>query len=307
MDLSQYRELNNSFKRTLVFHLGANGGFFSEFNNMLLAMLYCLKHEIRFVLYSRHANFRVLSGWTDFFLPFCDETHHDSHRTLNARCPRQRTPLHLQLTIAHFKKSQNIDFLTYELWNHFRSPPFTRQTFSFPNTPPLDLLAAAQHLIQLIWNYNPETSAAIAALTQSIDLPKDYLGIHIRSGDKLIETPLLATPQYIEKARSLSSLSHIFLSTDNYAIVEEARRLYPHLSFFTLCTPGETGYIHQDFLKLAAPIRHFHLLNLFASIELLASSRHFIGTFSSNPGMYLGMRMNRHQVHSANDDPWRIW
>lgn len=307
MDLTQYQNLNNSFKRTLVFHLGADGGFFSEFNNMLLAMLYCFKHEIRFVLYSRHANFRIHSGWTDFFLPFCDETLHDSYRTLNARCPRQRTPLHLQLTIAHFKKSQNIDFLTYELWNHFRSPTFARETFFFPNTTPLDLLSAAQRLIQMIWRYNPETSAAVAKLTESIDLPKDYLGLHIRSGDKHIETPLLATPQYIKKAQSLTSLRHFFLSTDNYAIVEEARRLYPHLTFETLCTPGESGYIHQDFLKLPAPIRHSHLLNLFASIERLASSQHFIGTFSSNPGMYLGMRMNHHQVHSALGDPWKIW
>ena len=307
MDLALYRELNDSFKRTLVFHLGANGGFFSEFNNMLLAMLYCLKHEIRFVLYTRHANFRIHSGWTDFFLPFCDETHHDSHRTLNARCPRQRTPLHLQLTVAHFKKSQNIDFLTYELWNHFRSPAFTRETFSFPNTPPIDLLSAAQLLIRMIWRYNPETSAAVTKLTQSINLPKDYLGLHIRSGDKHIETPLLATPLYIEKAQSLSSLRHFFLSTDNYAIVEEARRLYPHLTFETLCTPGETGYIHQDFLKLPATIRHSHLLNLFASIERLAASQHFIGTFSSNPGMYLGMRMPPHQVHSTLGDAWKIW
>ena len=307
MDLTQYRELNNSFKRTLVFHLGADGGFFSEFNNMLLAMLYCLKHEIRFVLYTRHANFRIHSGWTDFFLPFCDETLHDSHRTLNARYPRRRTPLHHQLTIAHFKKSQNIDFLTCELWNHFRSPAFAQQKFSFPNTPPLDLLAAAQRLIQMIWRYNPETSAAVAKLSESIDLPKDYLGLHIRSGDKHIETPLLAASQYIEKAQSLSSLRHFFLSTDNYAIVEEARRHYPHLTFETLCTPEETGYIHADYLKLPAPIRHSHLLNLFASIERLASSQHFIGTFSSNPGMYLGMRMNPNQVHSALGDAWKIW
>ena len=42
--LSNYIKLNKSFRRTLVFRMGDSGGFFSEYNGMILAMLYC---EIR--------------------------------------------------------------------------------------------------------------------------------------------------------------------------------------------------------------------------------------------------------------------
>ena len=53
-----YEALNRSYSREFVYHLGCEAGFFSEYNNMVLAMLYCAKHHIRFALYSSDANFK---------------------------------------------------------------------------------------------------------------------------------------------------------------------------------------------------------------------------------------------------------
>lgn len=59
-DLStRYRLLNNSFKKTMIYHIGIDAGFFTEYTYMLHAMLYCLQHKIQFKLYSDDANF----GW----------------------------------------------------------------------------------------------------------------------------------------------------------------------------------------------------------------------------------------------------
>ena len=44
-------------QKRLVYNLGSEAGFFSEYNNMILAILYCLKHNINFVLY--HTNLMV--------------------------------------------------------------------------------------------------------------------------------------------------------------------------------------------------------------------------------------------------------
>src|SRR6185369_14450129 len=114
MDLVDYQRFNDTFKRTLVFHLGVEAGFFSEFNNMVLAMLYCLHHQIRFVLYSDNANFKVSKGWEDFFLPFCEETRRPEHRELNNRFPPERISAEKRERIECFKKSNGIDFLTHE-------------------------------------------------------------------------------------------------------------------------------------------------------------------------------------------------
>lgn len=56
-DVNNYIRLNNSFDKSVIFRLGISGGFFSEYNNMLVCMLYCMQHKIRFRLDSMHANF----------------------------------------------------------------------------------------------------------------------------------------------------------------------------------------------------------------------------------------------------------
>ena len=37
-----YRKVNEKFESVLVFHVGESAGFFSEYNCMILVMLYCL-------------------------------------------------------------------------------------------------------------------------------------------------------------------------------------------------------------------------------------------------------------------------
>ena len=43
----------------MIYHIGIDAGFFTEYTYMLHAMLYCLQHKIQFKLYSDDANF----GW----------------------------------------------------------------------------------------------------------------------------------------------------------------------------------------------------------------------------------------------------
>ena len=52
-------------------------------------------------------------------------------------------------------------------------------------------------------------------------------------------------------------------------------------------------------------IKEAHI-NLFASLDILNNSTFFVGTFGSNPGMYLGMRMDSAKCISIDID-WQIW
>ena len=78
MDPAVYQPINSSFKEKLVFRLGIDAGFFSEFNNMILAMAWCLENEVQFVLSSRHAWFDE-RGWSAWFRPFVKESHRPIH------------------------------------------------------------------------------------------------------------------------------------------------------------------------------------------------------------------------------------
>ena len=66
---TRYRLLNSSFKKTMIYHIGIDAGFFTEYTYMLHAMLYCLQHKIQFKLYSDDANFGWEKGWEDCFAP----------------------------------------------------------------------------------------------------------------------------------------------------------------------------------------------------------------------------------------------
>ena len=57
LEISDYRKVNESCHRRLVYHLGIDCGFFVELNYMVNAMLYCLANGYRFQLYSEDANF----------------------------------------------------------------------------------------------------------------------------------------------------------------------------------------------------------------------------------------------------------
>ena len=45
---TKYHLLNRSFKKTMIYHIGIDAGFFTEYTYMLHAMLYCLQHKIQF-------------------------------------------------------------------------------------------------------------------------------------------------------------------------------------------------------------------------------------------------------------------
>ena len=66
----RYRTLNESFQRRLIYHVGIDAGFFAEYNYLIAAMLWCLQHKVRFVLFADDANFGHTRGWQDYFEPF---------------------------------------------------------------------------------------------------------------------------------------------------------------------------------------------------------------------------------------------
>jgi len=308
--LSNYTELNNSFKKkTLVYRLGFRYGFFSEYNNMIFAMLYCLENKIRFVLYSKQANFGYEKGWDDYFMPFCEENSNNFHFKHNHRDPLSTTfPERNHPFIYLFKMTHPNHFLTFQLWDKFRDKKFESKIYSIPELGITgDLQKACSVLIKLTWHYNLHTQNTINTLISSVELPKNYIGLHIRGGDKSIETDLLDADKYVSKSKSLSDLHNLFVLTDDYRIIENMQSEYKDFVIYTLCDKSEQGYFHEKFQKKEKTIIKKSHEKLFASIDILNKAQLFIGTFSSNPGVFLGMRMPKDKAVSVDLDKWQIW
>jgi len=315
-----YNKLNNSFKKNLVFHVGWRAGFFSEYNNMILAMLFCLQNKIKFILYSNDAAFKYKKGWEDYFLPFCERTSNPIHRYLNMREHSNPSDIKDFRTFKWFIKTNfffmmaklskpfvSFDYYTQDVWINIRNLD-KNATYDIPDLGIYgDLQDACRILVNLTWNYNAHTKNAIDALVSSIQLPDSYLGFHIRSGDKTTEADLVDACEYVHKAKSLSDLRNMFVLTDNYQIIEDLQKEYKEFNVYTLCETNERGYFHEVFKRQSKTIIRKSHEKLFASIELLNKAQLFIGTFSSNPGMFLGMRMPKNKVIGIDFDRWQLW
>ncbi len=303
----QYEKLNNSYKKKIVFHLGAEAGFFSEYNNMILAMLYCLTYKIQFVLYSKDAIFGNKEGWKDYFLPFVKENKKDFNEKYNRRQSRPNRKLD-RIKAKIYKILTGIDYFTYDLWPYFHNREMEKHNYFIPELGINgNLQEACATLIKLTWNYNAETEIVIKEKIKSINLTEEYIGFHIRSGDKFIEAEMKSIEVYMNKAKEISQIKNIFVLTDDYRLIELLKKEYSSFNFYTFCKEDERGYFHGEFQKNNKDqIRDAHL-NLFASIDVLSGSKAFVGTFSSNPGMYLGMRMAGKHCYGVDLEQWQIW
>ncbi len=284
--------------RRLVFHLGHSAGFYSEFNNMVLAILYCQRHNIVFELYSADANFRIKKGWQDYFLPFCNESRNPVHHYINHRFNAPKGGKR-KLLYDTYKRFFHNNCLMSELWNDFRHIDHSELTTS-------EVQKLSAPIINDIYRFNPSTQKQIENLISTINLCCPYIGFHIRGGDKQSEHDLLSIDKYISRAEKLSGIRQGFISTDDYRNYEALCEQYPNWKFYTLTPNTNYGYYQDQFTKLTPQQRYNELLILFASMELLSRAELTICTFSSNIGMFLGMRMGDRAI-GVDMDNWMIW
>jgi hypothetical protein len=322
-----YININTSFKRKVVFRIGLHAGFFSEYNNMILAMAWCLKNKYQFQIFSSNANFGFDKGWTDYFVPFCTEVYKEFHLKFNHRpypygaiifepfvvrvmkkiglweTKYDYTPLYHRL----LKKFEFGKLLTQDIFVKAR----TQSTYADIEIPELgfkdNLRSLCKLLTEMTWVFNNDTQMEIDNLIKELDLPPKYIGFHIRGGDKFMEFPLVDYKSYIEKAETLSEIRNAFVLTDDYRIIIELKKSYPNWNFHTLCQSQEIGYYYNEFKHSSAKEKRDSHIRLFASMLILELACHFIGTFSSNPGMFLGMRMLPEFCHGVDYNDWQIW
>ena len=308
MDLVKaYQKINRYYSKKLVFRIGTEAGFFSEYNNMILAMVWCLKHRKQFSLYSENSWFSA-QGWTEFFEPFCEEERSPLHLRLNTREVAPPNGKKTRLLTAWIKMRYGIHHLTWEVWKEFRDRELEQESYDIPELGIHGTLQEACRVINdVVCRYNPATQQAVDQLIKSVGLPDCYLGFHIRGGDKFIEDDLQPISKYFDEITEHSDCRNAFVLTDDYRIIQTIKKDYPDWTIYTLCKEEEQGYYHKEFMRQPQSIIREQMLRLFASTDILRKSEFFIGTFTSNPGMYLGMRMARGKCLDVAGREWFIW
>ena len=138
-----------------------------------------------------------------------------------------------------------------------------------------------------------------------MELPKRYISLHVRAGDKITERKLITPQNYLEKTRSLSNCHDIFVATDDYRIFEQLRDDNPDYTFYTSTAPEERGNDTEKLFASSKDAIRNNLIEMFASVELFLQSELFIGTYSSNPGLFVGMQIGERMI-GMDYDRWLI-
>jgi Alpha-(1,6)-fucosyltransferase N- and catalytic domains len=307
--LARYQDINRSFQRISVYRVGAAGvGFFSDYNNLILAMLYCLHHGIQFRLASAGANFAVRRGFTDYFLPYfpLEDNWYDRLNNRPGLLGRGERSLAEQI-----KETKGIEYFTQDLFDDFRSPEFARTTFDIPALGIHgDVLQAASVVLEHIWVLQPSVQQELEAKIMRLELPDEYVGFHIRRGDKVGETPGVATEDYFRAAEEHTRVRSAVVATDDYRAVLEARDGFPEWTVYTLCDESARGHEQLRFDAQARAKIFDDVVTLLADAELLFSAGSSFVTYTANMGMFLGMRRghaDRPEIHSLDVPHWQIW
>ena len=302
-NIEKYRQLNESFPRKMIHHFGTGYGFFSELNSLLLSSLFCLQNKLRLELYSKDAYFTFGNGWNEFFESFCPEY---KNGFIGSRISRDYINNHRNNHICYLYKILTRNVILNDIYWYCRTSWFENVNFDIPELGIKgNILQAMKIIIPIVYRFNDRYTTIIEDFIKEIDLPDNYISLHIRAGDKVRERNLIKPQDYLNKARNYSTCHNIFVATDDYRIFEELKNDNPDYKFYTSTSPKEKGYDQKTIIGSSEEDIRNNLIEMFASIHIFLKSELFVGTYSSNPGMFVGMLIDNKMV-GMDFDKWII-
>jgi len=314
LDLKKYEKVNSGFRSKYVYCFGGDyQGFYSELNNMILAMAYCLKNGLRFELCVNDKAF--LDGcWKNVFRPFCKENKGLFHRFFNRRYAIYHHVPDLTTTLINKVRTMGVflyhlfksDMVTSDCFDTYRTFWFYHSKFTvtdlFENA---SLQDVCHELTQMVYRFNDEWQSLIDKAVSSLNLPEHYAAVQIRRGDKAREKKLVSEEIVFNKMGGVINTNNVFVFTDDYGCIETLKRQFPQYNIFTLATPEDRGYNNEAF-KHDTERQRAGCIKMFASMQVIARSDMFVGSMTTNPGMFLGMYMPKDKVAYVDADRWEI-
>jgi len=219
----------------------------------------------------------------------------------------------LSKSINNKKKLDDKTLITYEsfnVWIEDEKLYFQIQTINaigyimnkdkdVPKNKWKDELKKINKVFNKFWILNDNVLEYIKKKCKEIKLPKKYIGIHVRMGDKIgkydkdygksireANFPLLSK---IEKRiknilKKDKNIKTIFVATDDYRAVEMIKNILKliDINILTFATEKRKGYNQKDFNKKDINNIYDDTLNFLLDLDVLMNSTYYFGTTTSN-------------------------
>ena len=281
--------------RSVVWEL-SDRGFGSELNNLIYAINFCSKKNLKLNVITNKWNISRKNGWYDYFLK-TSRFNIISYKSIITyglirfffslnqirQFQENNKKVHFikriiikgGLALLKFQKQKEV-FL-YECFNTIRQ--FNRAEQESDRK---IFVKKMNIILKDVLRYNKKTALKIS-MNKSLFSLSNYAVFHIRRGDKITsgEDVLSSYESYIKKLQR-TKINSIFIMTDDYSVFEEMVKKYPMYKFQTLTKKTQRGHFQSSFNKMSINEIESNTINLLTEIEIARESELFVGSLNSN-------------------------
>ena len=292
-------------------------GLYSELVNLALAKVYADKYNYRLLVNSRNWNSKIDNGLSDWFIPYFEETH--SILTYQEKIYNNEKPWigkiyynpsafwgywRERLYNKIYKIFNPTALLSKESFQRMHSGDFLSQYSEG------ELLNAVSNSFKKFYNYNALTQNSISEKKQYINIPDNYISIHIRRGDKIVtgEMEDINLNIYVDAIRKYSYISNnIYIATDDVTVISYISKKLSDIDIKIYYNKENKlkGFDEKTYNLKSDSVRRDEVLNMLFDMDMMINSSFFIGTFSSNVGCVVAMYLGLDKCHSI-DVSWKI-
>ena len=292
-------------------------GLYSELVNLALAKVYADKYNYRLLVNSRNWNSKIDNGLSDWFIPYFEETH--SILTYQEKIYNNEKPW---IGKIYYNPSAFWGYWRERLYNKifkFFNPTALLSKESFQRMHSGDflsqysegeLLNAVSNSFKKFYKYNAMTQNNISEKKQYINIPDNYISIHIRRGDKIVtgEMEDINLNIYVDAIRKYSYISNnIYIATDDVTVISYISKKLSDIDIKIYYNKENKlkGFDEKTYNLKSDSVRRDEVLNMLFDMDMMINSSFFIGTFSSNVGCVVAMYLGLDKCHSI-DVSWKI-
>ena len=292
-------------------------GLYSELVNLALAKVYADKYNYRLLVNSRNWNSKIDNGLSDWFIPYFEETH--SILTYQEKIYNNEKPW---IGKIYYNPSAFWGYWRERLYNKifkFFNPTALLSKESFQRMHSGDflsqysegeLLNAVSNSFKKFYKYNALTQNSISEKKQYINIPDNYISIHIRRGDKIVtgEMEDIDLNIYADTIRKYSYISNnIYIATDDVTVISYISKKLSDIDIKIYYNKENKlkGFDEKTYNLKSDSVRRDEVLNMLFDMDMMINSSFFIGTFSSNVGCVVAMYLGLDKCHSI-DVSWKI-
>ena len=303
-------------KKTTIIYSLSTRGLYSELFNLCIAIVYAHHYKLSLKLNTWTWNSRLKDGWNDYFEPrlACNNNPFSAQDKVytNERPwlgkiyykPNEFFSFYYRLLLNKiYRIFHPRHLLTKDIFANMRSDKFIHDILKE------DAFLLMSDSFKQFYKLNKETKRYIEKKKEIIKLPKDYIGVHIRRGDKITSEEMkeIHFDKYINAIIEKKDVSNVYIATDDVSTINNLKPKLNALGFnvFYNSSSQSQGFDETTYNQSSKEAKQEEMINVLLDMEMLTHSKFFIGTYTSNLSRVVPFFLGLDRCKSLDND-WNI-